>query len=122
MAGLRRRPRDRIIDALASCDLFVFPSPAEGFPKVVLDAMAVGLPVVSTRTGHLRTLAGDGLVETVGADDPPGLAAAIRRLVSSGQAARRLRTGGHAFASAHTRSTEAARLAMLWQWWWPDLP
>jgi hypothetical protein len=48
--------RTTYMDALASCDLFVFPSPAEGFPKVVLDAMAVGLPVIATPSGQLEPL------------------------------------------------------------------
>ena len=37
--------RATYLDHLAAADAFVFPSPSEGFPKVVLDAFAVGLPV-----------------------------------------------------------------------------
>jgi glycosyltransferase involved in cell wall biosynthesis len=114
--------RPTYIDALASCDLFVFPSPAEGFPKVILDAMAVGLPVMATGSGQLGSLADGGLVEAVGADDPVALAAAIGRLVASAPLAGRLIAAGHAFATAHTRPAEAARLAVRWQSWWPDLP
>ena len=47
---------DRVtyLDRLAAADVFVFPSPAEGFPKVVLDAFAVGLPVVADAGGWPR--------------------------------------------------------------------
>ena len=43
--------RATYLDRLAAADAFVFPSPAEGFPKVVLDAFAVGLPVLATPVG-----------------------------------------------------------------------
>jgi hypothetical protein len=114
--------RATYLDALASCDLFVFPSPAEGFPKVVLDAMAAGLPVVATPSGQLKSLVGVGVVEAAPADDPPAIAATVGRLVGSAPTASRLRSVGHAFAVAHTRPAEAARLAARWQSLWPDLP
>jgi glycosyltransferase involved in cell wall biosynthesis len=114
--------RATYIDALASCDLFVFPSPAEGFPKVILDAMAVGMPVVARPVGQLQPLVANRLIEAAGRDDADALAAAITRIVGSGELADRLATAGYDFAAAHTRPTEVARLVQRWRGWWPDLP
>ena len=116
---------DRVtyLDRLAAADVFVFPSPAEGFPKVVLDAFAVGLPVVATRTGGLGELADADLIEPIARPDAPAIAAALGALrarePSEVVAQRDL---AHAFASRHTRPAEAARLVEHWRRWWPDLP
>jgi glycosyltransferase involved in cell wall biosynthesis len=114
--------RPTYLDALASCDLFVFPSPAEGFPKVVLDAMAVGLPVAARPSGQLAPLAAGGLIEAVGLDDGDALASAIGRLVASPARAATLAAAASAFAAAHIRPAEATRLAARWRSWWPGLP
>jgi hypothetical protein len=106
--------RPTYLDALASCDLFVFPSPAEGFPKVVLDAMAAGLPVVATPSGTLADL-GRERIEFVAAGEPAALAAAIRVLAGTPGRAQALRVGGNAFVGAHTRLIEASRLVARWQ-------
>jgi glycosyltransferase involved in cell wall biosynthesis len=102
--------RAAYLDALASCDLFVFPSPAEGFPKVVLDAMAAGLPVVATVSGELGELVRAGLVLASDAN-AAALAATVGELRRSDDRARSIRRRGSAFAGDHTRPAEAARLA-----------
>lgn len=114
--------RSAYMDALDACDLFVFPSPAEGFPKVVLDAMALGLPVLASPSGALAELSEAGVVRAVAPDDPAALARAIDRLLGDATAAAGLRAAGRAFAEAHTRPAEAQRLVERWRRRWPALP
>lgn len=108
------------LETLAASDLFVFPSPAEGFPKVVLDAFAVGLPVIATPSGALAGLRRDRL-EVVVSGDGVALAAAIRGLVDDLARAHDLRAAGSAFAAAHTRLAEASRLVDRWRHRYPAL-
>ncbi len=69
-----------VLAEMQRCDLFVYPTQSEGFPKVVLEALAVGLPTVSTDVSVIAWLVGDG-GRVVGAD-PKEVADAIEDLVS----------------------------------------
>ena len=73
--------RDDVPALLRQSDLFVSSSNWEGFPTVILEAMAAQLPVVATDVGGSRELVRNG--ETgylVPPRDPQALAAAIIRL------------------------------------------
>ncbi len=107
--------REPYLSSLAACDLFVSPSPAEGFPKAVLDAMAVGLPVLATPSGELKALVPAGILAPLESLEAGAVAAAIKDLAGDGERARALRAAGTAFVAAHTRSGEAARLVALWR-------
>ena len=67
---------------LAGCDLFALASIYEGYPVAVMEALAVGLPVVGTAVGGVPDAVRDGVEGLI---TPPGrpalLADAISRLV-----------------------------------------
>ena len=69
---------------LRSLDSFVLSSRREGMPMAVLEAMACGLPVVSTEVGDMAALNRDGeCVMLVPTETPTALAAAMERLVEN---------------------------------------
>jgi glycosyltransferase involved in cell wall biosynthesis len=72
--------RTDVPDLLAAADLFVMTSRWEGSPLVVQEAMAAGVPVVSTAVGGVPSLAGDGAV-LVPSGDPDAVARAVSRLL-----------------------------------------
>ncbi len=51
---------ERKIQEYREADIFVFPSLAEGLPLVILEAMAAGLPIITTRVGSLPEFLADG--------------------------------------------------------------
>lgn len=66
---------------LREADAFVLPSYAEGQPWSILEAMAVGLPVISTRVGAVPDTVVDGVTGIlVEAGDEHGLAHAVLEL------------------------------------------
>lgn len=50
---------DQKFKALCAADVFIFPSHNEGMPLVLLEAMSVGLPVITTCVGYVNELLGD---------------------------------------------------------------
>jgi glycosyltransferase involved in cell wall biosynthesis len=89
--------REDVNVLLAQSDIFVLSSLHEGLPITVLEAMASGLPVVSTRAGGTPEVVIDGVTGLlVPSASPPALAEALLTLlrrpdmaVAMGQAGRR---------------------------------
>jgi glycosyltransferase involved in cell wall biosynthesis len=83
---------DDLRAAYQVADLLALPSYSEGLPLVVLEAMAAGLPIVTTgirgMADHLRDGVNGRLVPP---GDPAALAAALARLLGDGE--ERLRMG-----------------------------
>jgi glycosyltransferase involved in cell wall biosynthesis len=63
--------RGRVAEALASSDLFVFPSRTDTAGNVVLEAQASGVPVVVTDSGGPRENMAPGATGIVRSDDDP---------------------------------------------------
>jgi glycosyltransferase involved in cell wall biosynthesis len=77
-------PRRDVPSILAASDLFVLPSfLREGIPRVLLEAAALGLPLVTTDTPGCRDVVEDGVNGfLVPVRDPAALARAILRLLT----------------------------------------
>jgi len=85
-------PVDDVPSRLQASDLFVFPAEREAFGISLIEAMACGLPVVTTRSGGLADIVSDGRDGCcVPADDDDALFAAIGSLLDD--PARRERLG-----------------------------
>ncbi len=75
--------RDDVPNLLAASNAFILPSRWEGMPNVVLEAMAAGLPLITTRVEGISELIHDGVNGlTVAPDQPAELANAILRILS----------------------------------------
>jgi glycosyltransferase involved in cell wall biosynthesis len=70
----------QVVEAMKQADLFCYPTDAsEGFPKVVVEAMSCGLPVITTPVSVLATIIPQGNVGVLLQHNTPEcLAAAIR--------------------------------------------
>jgi glycogen synthase len=93
-------------------DLLVNPSLTEGLPNVLLEAMALGIPVIATAVGGVPELLGD---DRFGFVVPPGdsaaLGRAVYRLASDPTGARQLVQ--NAYARLDDYSTEKHNQLLL---------
>jgi colanic acid/amylovoran biosynthesis glycosyltransferase len=87
--------QDRLHALYSDASVFCLPSFAEGVPVVLMEAMAMGVPVVTTRIAGIPELVEDGrgglLVAPGRADE---LAAALRRLLLDAELRHGLAAGG----------------------------
>jgi glycosyltransferase involved in cell wall biosynthesis len=93
-----------VFDVLKEMDVFVLPSRSEGCPIVVLEAMAMSLPVVATAVGGTPELVRQGKTGIlVPPGDPEKLAEAMIDLAANGERAGALGAAGHdvAFGDFH---------------------
>ena len=76
--------QDNISELLSSADVFVLTSLAEGIPMTVLEAAAVGLPVIATDVGGLSEIVQEGESGfLVPSGSPQSIATAIRRYLEN---------------------------------------
>jgi len=78
----------RARDAFATARAVTVPSRAESMPYVVLEAIAAGMPIVTTNVGGIPEIFGSQANELVPAGDADALAGAIKTLLASPSDAR----------------------------------
>jgi len=98
---------------LRRADLFVLSSRYEGFPNALLEAMALGIPVIATdcASGPKRIVRNDVDGLLVRSDDAPALANAMAALMDD--EARRLRLAQH--AADVTKRFEVRHIMGMWE-------
>ncbi|HSC90719.1 MAG TPA: glycosyltransferase family 4 protein [Gaiellaceae bacterium] len=116
--GLRSRvrflgaaPRDEVLALFRSADASLLSSSWENFPHGVVESLAVGTPVLATRTGGVAEVVEDGrnglLVEP---GDPEALAEAVRRFFGDAELRSRLRAAAAPSVAAYAPERVYGRL------------
>lgn len=116
-------PHDAVFDLLRQGRCFVQHSviasdgDSEGTPVSLLEAMAIGLPVVATRHGGIRDVVEDGVTGLlVDEQDENGMTEAMARLATDPALAGRLgHAGAQAVASRWSMEHSLARLSAIIQ-------
>ncbi len=100
--------RDDVPSLMAAADIFVLVSDFEAVPMAILEAMAVGLPVVATDVGGIPDLIGDGEAGVlVPPRDPSAIAASLVMLARDPALRASL---GTAAAGLHRRNWTAEKM------------
>jgi colanic acid/amylovoran biosynthesis glycosyltransferase len=107
----------RVAELLGDADIFCLPSFSEGLPVSLMEAMAKGVPVVTTWISGIPELARDGVTAlTVPAGNAQALAAALERLSSDEALQNRLAEAARtAVERQHDARENARTMASLFQ-------
>ena len=106
---------ERLVEHYREADLFVFPSLIDGFGLALLEAMATGLPIVTTPAGWAQDVLADGQSALfVPKRDPEAIVRAVERLVGDAALRSALGRGAQAAARPYRLDRIAAdRIALL---------
>jgi glycosyltransferase involved in cell wall biosynthesis len=109
--------RDDVPELLAAADLFVFPSLYEGIAGSVIEAMALGLPIVASDIPAMReVLEPEENSVLVPPADPQALADAVERLLSDAPLMDRFAARSELrFAEQFTLDRAVGRMAELYE-------
>jgi glycosyltransferase involved in cell wall biosynthesis len=90
---------ERIAELYSEADLFVLASRFEGYGMALAEAIAYGVPVISTTGGAIPEAVPPGAGVLVAPDDAPALAQALRRVIAGPAERSRLAAAAQAAAA-----------------------
>jgi len=102
-------------DCYAAGDLFVFASRTETQGLVLLEALALGVPVVALAVLGTREIVLPGRGACVAPDDPAGFAAVVSSLMHDPDARARMARAGPAFAAEWDTDVTARGLIAVYE-------
>jgi len=104
-------PRESVLRLFRAADVSLLSSSWENFPHTVVEALAVGCPVIATAVGGVPEVVRDGENGLlVPPDDPEALAAAIRRFFADDDLRRRLAEAASGSVAGYTEDAVFARI------------
>lgn len=77
------KTKDEIIRILSECDCFILPSRSENFSVAILEALAMGLPVIATDCGGVKECINGNNGLLVPVDDEIALSKAITTMINN---------------------------------------
>ncbi|HWA41288.1 MAG TPA: glycosyltransferase [Gemmatimonadales bacterium] len=99
---------------LRDADLFVLPSTSEGLGTSILDALALDLPVVATRSGGVEDILQNGAGLLVPVGDAQALAQAVARMLDDAELRRRTVEAGRAAVTRFGVTAMAAAMRTVY--------
>ena len=106
-------PHEEVPFWLSAADLFVLPTLDEGCSNALLEALACGLPVVTSDRPFNRAVVDESMALLVEPSDPAALGAAIAALVERPSLRASLGAAARAHAAAFRLERRAARILAL---------
>jgi len=105
---------DKLSDMYLSSDVFVLPSLSEGVPKVLLEAMSKGLPVIATSVGGIpdiiKNMDNGMLVSSKSSEE---IVKSVKTLIENSTLREKLINNGYEFAKEHTLKKQAIKISKI---------
>lgn len=98
----------KLFEIYTKSDIFILPSLSEGVPKVLLEAMARGLPIIATNVGGIPDIINhmeNGIL--IPPKSPEAIAEAVKLLVKNEELRRKIIKNGYNFVKEHTIDKQA---------------
>lgn len=76
------KPHEEALEIMSRCEVFVLPSYTEGFPNVILEAMAMKKAIIATNVGAIPDILAGNCGEIVVARNVPSLCNALINVIS----------------------------------------